>query len=72
MMIRRRTLLQSTGLLGVAWAGLTSPSSAAQTFDSLKKSPRMPMLFVGHGSPMNAITDNDYLRGRGGHRAVVG
>ncbi len=27
---------------------------------SLQKSPRMPVLFVGHGSPMNAIEDNEY------------
>ena len=24
---------------------------------------KMPVLFVGHGSPMNAIEDNDYSRG---------
>jgi 4,5-DOPA dioxygenase extradiol len=29
---------------------------------SLKKTPRMPVLFVGHGSPMNAIDDNEYRR----------
>lgn len=29
---------------------------------SLKKSDRMPVLFLGHGSPMNAIGDNEYLR----------
>lgn len=29
---------------------------------SLKKSDRMPVLFVGHGSPMNAIGDNEYNR----------
>jgi 4,5-DOPA dioxygenase extradiol len=27
-----------------------------------KKSDRMPVLFVGHGSPMNAIEDNDFCR----------
>lgn len=27
---------------------------------ALKKSPRMPVLFLGHGSPMNAIEDNEY------------
>ncbi len=26
-------------------------------------SPRMPVLFMGHGSPMNAIEDNDFSRG---------
>ena len=29
---------------------------------SLKKSERMPVLFVGHGSPMNAIGGNEYRR----------
>ncbi len=29
---------------------------------SLKKSARMPVVFLGHGSPMNAIEDNDYRR----------
>ena len=28
----------------------------------LKQSDRMPILFVGHGSPMNAIEDNEYRR----------
>lgn len=36
----------------VAQAGLTE----------LKPSARMPVLFVGHGSPMNAIEDNAYRR----------
>lgn len=29
---------------------------------TLKASPRMPVLFVGHGNPMNAILDNDITR----------
>ena len=29
---------------------------------SLRKSERMPVLFLGHGSPMNAIEDNEYRR----------
>ena len=32
------------------------------SFTSLKPSARMPVLFVGHGSPMNAIEDNHYRR----------
>ncbi len=28
----------------------------------LSPSPRMPLLFVGHGNPMNAITDNSFSR----------
>lgn len=28
-----------------------------------EKSPLMPLLFVGHGSPMNAIEENEFVRG---------
>lgn len=31
--------------------------------DSLKSSDRMPVVFLGHGSPMNAIEDTAYSRG---------
>jgi 4,5-DOPA dioxygenase extradiol len=38
-------------------------SAAAVTgLQSLAPSPRMPVLFLGHGSPMNAIEDNEYRR----------
>ncbi len=30
---------------------------------SLAPTPAMPLLFVGHGNPMNAITDNEFSRG---------
>lgn len=32
-----------------------------QTFT--EKTPKMPVLFMGHGNPMNAVEDNDYTRG---------
>ena len=35
---------------------------ARAPFSELKPSPRMPVLFLGHGSPMNAIEDNAYRR----------
>ena len=39
------------------------PSAAGlPLLQSLKPSPRMPVLFVGHGSPMNAIEDNAWRR----------
>lgn len=31
--------------------------------DTFPKTDRMPVLFLGHGSPMNAIEDNDFVRG---------
>lgn len=40
----------------------TTDASALDRLASLKKSERMPVLFLGHGSPMNAIGDNEYRR----------
>jgi len=40
----------------------TIDASALDRIASLKKSDRMPVVFVGHGSPMNAIGDNEYRR----------
>ncbi len=36
--------------------------NAFDGLESLQKSVRMPVLFLGHGSPMNAIEDNEYRR----------
>ncbi len=33
-----------------------------ESIAALKKSERLPVLFLGHGSPMNAIGDNEYRR----------
>ena len=43
---------------------MTSLGNAATLplLQALKPSPRMPVLFVGHGSPMNAIEDNGWRR----------
>jgi 4,5-DOPA dioxygenase extradiol len=30
--------------------------------DSMPLTPRMPVVFIGHGSPMNALWDNDFTR----------
>jgi len=35
-------------------------AAAGAGLQSLARSPRMPVLFVGHGSPMNAIQDNEF------------
>ena len=41
----------------------TLEGAAAQAgITALRPSARMPVLFVGHGSPMNAIEDNAYRR----------
>jgi len=38
-------------------------STSSRNSADANKSPRMPVLFVGHGSPMNAIEDNVWSRG---------
>lgn len=37
--------------------------SIIQDFKNLPVTPRMPILFLGHGSPMNAIEDNIFVEG---------
>lgn len=41
---------------------IESTARASAAFAGLTPSPRMPVLFLGHGSPMNAIEDNAYRR----------
>lgn len=40
----------------------TLDAAALDQVVSLKKTERMPVLFLGHGSPMNAMGDNEYRR----------
>ena len=40
----------------------TADFTAFDRVASLQKSDRLPVLFLGHGSPMNAIGDNEYRR----------
>ena len=63
-MQRRTSLAALAGLAATSGAFMASWSSAAglPLLQSLKPSPRMPVLFVGHGSPMNAIEDNAWRR----------
>lgn len=39
-----------------------SEGASLASLQSLPSSPRMPVLFLGHGSPMNAIEDNEFRR----------
>ncbi len=41
---------------------MQSTFSIFQSLKDLKNSDKMPTLFIGHGSPMNAIDDNQYRR----------
>jgi 4,5-DOPA dioxygenase extradiol len=66
-MLRRTLMMAAAGGTAAATVGglMTNTSDAATALpqlQGLQKSPRMPVLFIGHGSPMNAIGDNPYRR----------
>lgn len=63
-MHRRTILAGAAGAAGFWGAPLSAAAATAAALDALPlaKSPRMPVLFLGHGSPMNAIEDNEYRR----------
>jgi len=55
---RLLTSLLPVAALGAVW----SLASAATTTLGATTARRMPVLFIGHGSPMNALRDNDFTR----------
>lgn len=57
--MNRKTFLKSLLFLPAAGAAMKL-NDLAKLSDSLEPSDLMPVLFVGHGNPMNAITDNIY------------
>jgi 4,5-DOPA dioxygenase extradiol len=67
MDLDRRAFLIRAAVLAFAAAsegclGREQPAAAA-TSDAAGSDPPMPTLFVGHGTPMNALEDNDWSRG---------
>ncbi|MDR7377856.1 4,5-DOPA dioxygenase extradiol [Rhodoferax ferrireducens] len=62
--MQRRTLLSLGGTAAAAGTlvNFSPVADARSLLATLQPSPRMPVLFLGHGSPMNAIDDNAYRR----------
>ncbi len=58
----RRTLLQRAGSLGSVGCALACLEALAQG----PQTERLPVFFFGHGSPMNAISDNAFTRAMSG------
>ncbi len=63
--IRRRDLLQ-LGAAGTAAASAGEVIAAVGEVTQGRRAARQPVLFIGHGSPMNAISDNRFTRALGG------
>jgi 4,5-DOPA dioxygenase extradiol len=60
--MKRRSFLSSALLLPFALKAMKSETiNQLMTFG--ENTPRMPVLFVGHGSPMNAIEENEFVEG---------
>jgi 4,5-DOPA dioxygenase extradiol len=61
--MHRRTLIKAGGLLAFAQiSGMSTLSALEGLGNSLSPSEKMPVMFIGHGNPMNAIEDNAYHR----------
>lgn len=61
--MHRRTFIKSAGALAaLQFIGMNSTSAFQALEGKLAPSERIPVLFVGHGSPMNAIEDNKYTK----------
>jgi 4,5-DOPA dioxygenase extradiol len=58
----RKTFIKFLSLIPVTGVGmkLNELNMMTQQFDSTE---RMPVLFLGHGSPMNAIEENEFVQG---------
>lgn len=60
--MNRKSFLKSLALTPLAM-NVTSLNSLESWSYSLPNTEKMPVLFLGHGSPMNAIEDNQFVRG---------
>jgi len=60
--MKRRSFLGSAFLLPFALKAMKS-NEINQLMTFAENTPRMPVLFVGHGSPMNAIEENEFVLG---------
>ena len=58
----RKTFLKTLALLPISVAAMKLYELNKLT-EPLSKTSRMPVLFLGHGSPMNAIEENEFVTG---------
>jgi len=60
--MNRKEFMQSMALFPLL--GMSQKlTELARLSSDFRNTSRMPMLFLGHGSPMNAIEENDFVRG---------
>ncbi len=60
--MRRKEFIKIMATLPLS--GIASPASSLRKFSTeLTATDKFPVLFLGHGSPMNAIEDNEFVQG---------
>src|SRR6185369_14783989 len=60
--MNRKTFIKSLVLTGLAGATMKL-SALTKLTNPLSNTDKMPVLFLGHGSPMNAIEENEFVAG---------
>ncbi|WP_199851639.1 4,5-DOPA-extradiol-dioxygenase [Brumimicrobium mesophilum] len=60
--MERKKFLKIAGLTALSIPMITALNKLENITDSFDSSKRMPVLFLGHGSPMNGIEDNEFVR----------
>jgi 4,5-DOPA dioxygenase extradiol len=60
--VERKQFIKFLSLLPVA-AGIMNLNALNKIIAPFNRTPKMPVLFLGHGSPMNAIEENEFVEG---------
>ena len=63
VIMKRKAFLQSLALLPSTGFAMKL-KELDNLIQPLPATEQMPVLFLGHGSPMNAIEENEFVRGR--------
>src|SRR2546422_2824741 len=58
----RKTFIKSLAVVGLT-GGTMKLSALNSLTNTLNNTEKMPVLFLGHGSPMNAIEENEFVQG---------
>lgn len=56
-------LITASGLAGLLDSSILKINDLNKLSDTLANTEKMPVLFLGHGSPMNAIEENEFVQG---------
>src|SRR5690606_29288189 len=61
--MNRKKFIQLTGLSALSIPMITSLNTLEKVTSTFSNTKRMPILFLGHGSPMNGIEENEFVKG---------